>query len=249
MTEQDSAFSDPTNNEASDADNAIQAGVEDLGVQDSAVQQPLPPTDLVVADPVKWPVELPVTPPVAAPVVEQALPQVVQPPVKTDPVVELKQPEAAVGFAALIQNIKTEGTPEQKRMILGIEQYMERMTPGLSMDFNDGARHQHMLWKLLQGVIERAPQEQFKRMWSIILGYFEQHKDGVFGDRYIYRFSEYWHQGEAELAAFQRIINVIRLTSNAEERAKGLRQVDLSRSLEQGFSEQGRQRVVGFYQQ
>ena len=164
------------------------------------------------------------------------------------PIVEQTQVKDLSAFELMVQKIKTDGTAEQKRLILGIEQYMQRMTPGMQVDFNEGARHQHTLWKMIQGVIERAPQDQFKKMWSILLAYFEEHKDGVFGDRYVYRFSEFWHQGESELNAFQRIINVIKLTSNPQERELGLRQVDLNRSLDEVFTEQGRQRIMAYYQ-
>lgn len=174
---------------------------------------------------------------------------VVSAPQKTAPVVSLKQPAAAEGFRALIEKMKTDGTKDEKKLIANIEQYMQRMAPGQPMGGDDGARNQHALWKVIQGLVERAPQEEFRKLWNILLGYFEESKDGVFGDRYIFRFAESWHHSEAELTAFQRILNVIKLTSNANERSKGLRQVDLGRSLETGFSEEARQRLLSFYQQ
>lgn len=188
--------------------------------------------------------------PAAAPApVAPAPAPVVSAPVKTAPVVQMKQPEAPKGFKAMIEEIKANGTTEEKKLIANVEQYMTRMAPGLPMSGDEGARHQHALWKVIQGLVERAPQDQFRRLWNILLGYFEENKDGVFGDRYVFRFAESWHHSEAELSAFQRILNVIKLTSNANERSKGLRQVDLGRSLETGFTEEARQRLLTFYQQ
>lgn len=210
-------------------------------IESAAVEQASMKVDSIASTTAEAPAAAPA--PVAKPAVVTTAPQ------KTAPVVSLKQPAPVEGFRAAIEKMKVDGTKDEKKLIANIEQYMQRMAPGQPMSGDDGARNQHALWKLIQGLVERAPQEEFRKLWNILLGYFEESKDGVFGDRYIFRFAESWHHSEAELTAFQRILNVIKLTSNANERSKGLRQVDLGRSLETGFTEEARQRLLTFYQQ
>jgi len=150
-------------------------------------------------------------------------------------------------FETLINKIKESGTATQKTLILAIETYMEKMKPGMPVDDATGARNQYVFWKTISGLVERAEKDEFKKLWSILLGYFDQYKDGAFHDRYVFRFSEFWHYSISELNAYQRVINLIKLTANAKERESGLKQVDLERTLAEGFSEEARQRIITFY--
>ena len=192
----------------------------------------------------------------AKPAIEEtpvnAAPAVIEPP-KVEPkvVVEVQKtttPEPTEGLSVMLAAMRKDGSASQKGLIYALDTYVERMAPGKPMDAETGAKHQHALWKAVQNVIESSPDGEFKRLWSILLAYAEEHKNGVFGDRYLFRFADQWHQSESELTAFQRAMNLVRLTSNPRARAKGLKQVDLQRSLEETFTEQGRARVLGFYQ-
>ncbi len=148
----------------------------------------------------------------------------------------------------LLAQMRKEGTQAQKNLIYALDTYVDVMAPGKPMNSETGARYQYTFWKAVQTVIESSPEGEFKRLWSILLAYAEKHKNGVFGDRYLFRFADQWHQSESELTAFQRAMNLVRLTSDPEQRAKGLKQVDLQRSLEETFTEQGRSRLLNFYQ-
>lgn len=163
------------------------------------------------------------------------------------PVVQDTSPAAPSDFEATVAKLKSEGTGAQKATILGIEQYIDNMKPGKPLQHHDGAMHQYRFWKLISHLLETAPQEEFRKLWAILLLHAKQHSEGVFADRYVFRFAEHWSQNVAELNAFQRIINIIRLTADPEKRAAGLKQVDLNRSMEEGFTETARQRLISFY--
>lgn len=176
--------------------------------------------------------------------VEETPPEPVKP-------VEVKQtkvePEAISDFLSKVEEMKVSGTSAQKILIASIEKYVKDMAPGKQIEVNAGARSQYSLWKAISYVVETAPAEEFKKLWSILLAFFEEYKDKAFHDRYVFRFSEYWMWPLVELNGLHRIINLIKLTSNAKERAKGLKQVDLDRSLAEGFSDEARQKLISFY--
>jgi hypothetical protein len=192
-----------------------------------------------------------------APIVEQTgtttapVAQVVAQPPKVEekqPVVEVVEKAVAPStFAAQVENLMKNGTTGQRGFIAAMEKYLAAMHPGKQMDGDDGARHQFALWRAISTAVERLPYDEFKTIWTLLLGYFEEYKDGVFHDRYIYRFAEYWTQKEDDLHAFQRIINILKLTSNPAMREKGMKQVDLNRSLAVGYTEEGRGRILTFY--
>lgn len=178
----------------------------------------------------------------------QVVDQTPQEPVKPIEVKQTKvEHEAISDFLSKVEEMKVSGTSAQKILIASIEKYLSDMAPGKQVEVNAGARSQYSLWKAISYVVETAPSEEFKKLWSILLAFFEEYKDKAFHDRYVFRFSEYWMWPLTELNGLHRIINIIKLTSNAKERTKGLKQVDLDRSLAEGFSDEARQKLISFY--
>lgn len=169
----------------------------------------------------------------------QATPAVVSNTVKTD----------NSDLAKVQKTVLEEGTRAQKSLIASLDRYLTKMKPGMPVNPDEGARNQYMLWRTIQGVIENSSTEEFKKLWYIVLTYFNNYKTEAFGERYVFRFSEYWVQSEEELKAFQRILNLIILTADSKTRTKSLSQVSIPRTLEEGFSELGRQRILSFYNQ
>ncbi len=152
-----------------------------------------------------------------------------------------------MGFEAQIATIRSKGTTHQKNLVSALDSYVEKMHPSQTPTDDEGARHQYNLWRALIFVIDQSPQDEFKKLWYIVLAYFEEYKQTVFHDRYVFRFSEFWQWSDDQLTALQRLINIIKLTCNVDTRAKGLKQVDLNRSLDTGITDIGRQKLVSFY--
>lgn len=257
MLDQDQTTPNPAELDAAEQTGSDQSSQQNSaeGTGDAAPetpevpQPPLPETPVVQEPPA--PIEAVVT---AAPVVVEvkapeapAAPVVQTTQAKTDPEVLNTEAKALEGFDALIAELKATGTSSQKALISSFEQYAFNMQPGKPMDSEKGAKHQYTFWKTIQHLVENSPEGEFNKLWSILLAYAHQHKSGVFGERYIMRFTEQWRQSEDELAAYQRIINLIKLTADPQTRAKNMREVNISRTLELVFSEQGRQRVGNFY--
>jgi hypothetical protein len=157
------------------------------------------------------------------------------------------KPPTYTEFHARMDQLRLSGTQAQKVLIASLDRYVEDMAPNKPIQDAVGARNQYNLWKAISYIAETAPSDEFKRLWQILLAYALEHTDGVFQDRYVFRFSEYWTWSEHELNGLHRILNIIKLTCDPATRADGLRQVSLDRSLTEGFSDDARQRIVMFY--
>lgn len=215
--------------------------VEETIVQDEILQQDKPEEVKPVVEEVVQPVveEKPVevVKPTAAPRVEQ---RAVQDNTKT----------AKQNFTNIddyITSLKETGTVSQKNLIAALEKYLEDMRPRKPILSEKGAEFQYQFWKTLQAVAEHSSNEEFKSLWTIILAYFDKYQEEAFHYRYVNRFSEYWSHDVDELSAYQRLINLIKLTAVPKERALGLKQINLNLSLGLVFSEQARQKITNFY--
>lgn len=175
-----------------------------------------------------------------------AAPVVVATPAVSGTVVKTDTQSTGSDFSSLVSQMKKSGTLAERTFIVQMEQYIDLMKPGKPVTAEVGARTQTALWRTILGVIERSG-EEFQKLFNLLLAYFEEYKNDVFHERYIFRFSEMINMPPEELAAYQRIINLIKVTCSPLGRNQSLKQVDLNRTLKDGFTEQGRQKVLAFY--
>lgn len=182
------------------------------------------------------------------PVVEEPLPTpVVKAQPAPAPVVEkliVKQEDNS--FEAKINRLRQSGTAAQKSVIAKMDSYFAQMKPGLPVDPVKGGAHQLAFYMALRQVCETETTE-FREAFKLILEYFRQYKDGALGDRYIFRFTENIQLTNTAMRPFLGLINLLRVAAEAKSREQVLKQVDLTRSLETGFSDQARQRIIQFF--
>jgi hypothetical protein len=208
------------------ADNTTQTPeVSDAGTQDTSTQ---PKTNSKQTQQA----------PAAAPVVMVTKPTPVATPKQTAPVV--------TPFSDFVANLTTTGTTSQKYVIGIINSYISDMAPGIKMTQVDGAKHQEYLWNLIKNVVNLDP-EEFKKAWTVLLAFFNNYADGVFNDRYVFRFFEVVNLDPASIAGFQNILNLIKLTAEPSTRAASLKQVDLEKTTNKGFTEKAKQNIMSFY--
>lgn len=158
-------------------------------------------------------------------------------------------PNKKVGltFEQKIADLKKTGSVHMQSLITELEIYVFKMSPGKPIDNTDGAHMQYVLWKTIDKITRTAPREEFKALWSVLLGYFYNYRDSVFNERYVYRFAEQWNHSTVYLEMLQRVINLIKLTCDQSSMQKGLNQVSLKRTLDDGFEEEARQRIISYY--
>ncbi len=219
-------------------EEVVNQAMADASISVTPVQEETPVTEPIVEQVAE---EIPV---VEAPVVKEVVQPVVEAPVEK--VVNVI-PQTNDDFLIRIQIIKETGTIREKFVIDSIESYIDKMAVGKPINNDSGAKQQYNLWKLISNIIESSSNEEFNKLWNILLAYFKEYEKGVFADRYVFRFSEYWSWSIKDLNALQRILNLIKVTCDNSKRSVNVGKVDLNRTLAEGFSEEGRGRVISFY--
>jgi hypothetical protein len=186
--------------------------------------------------------------PAEAPVAEAA-PVVAAPPLVQEVAGTADETPAAplTEFQQAIKKIMDEGTAVQKQVVQRLEAYVESMAPGKPVEPSTGAALQYELWSVIEFIFDAAPREEFTMLWNLLLAYFREHEKGVFGARYVNRFSESWKNSSMKLTGFQRILNLLSVTARPENRAEGLKSVDINSTLTNGITPEGRARILGFY--
>jgi hypothetical protein len=160
------------------------------------------------------------------------------------PVVNSAEPN----LEAVFEQMRQTGTVYEKMTMASLDAYKNNMTPGLPVSPDAGARQQYNLWKLLEALVEASPEAEFKKLWSVTLAFIHGNINGVFNDRYVYRFADQWVWGLGELNAFQRLLNLATTTANSATRKNDLRRVSIDKTLAEGFSEKAKQRLGNYYQ-
>lgn len=127
--------------------------------------------------------------------------------------------------------------------------YMENMDPKMHMDPKTGQRHQKLLYTVITNIINRLEGTDFQATWTQLLRLFRENKDGVFAERHVFRFFEYVDLDREQRAAFQRLLVLLVHTADIKSRELVLKQTDMSKVLQYGVTEEGRQRVLGYYNQ
>lgn len=174
-----------------------------------------------------------------------AAPQVVE--VKAAPAVQNTAPVAktATDFDNYIAKLKVSGTHLEKAFIAQMEDYIVKMAPGRPVTVQEGASNQLGLWRLIKHTLNTTT--EFNTLYGMLLGYANAHRNGVFHDRYVFRFAEHFTFDPIEINAFQAVLNLVNVTCVPGDRKAVLKQVDMKRTLSMHWSEEARQRVIKFY--
>lgn len=163
------------------------------------------------------------------------------------PVVLSAQQATSTTLESMIEEIKRADNSAAKFAIAGIESYIANMRPGTPIQKNEIVMHQTGLWHTLHNMLENT-EDDFNKVYSVVLGLFHKHKDGVFNEHYIFRMMSDVTLDEEEIRAFQSLINLVKVTADPIGRQQALKQnVDISRTLANVFTENARQKILAFY--
>lgn len=130
--------------------------------------------------------------------------------------------------------------------IAAIMDYMVKMGPGKTMTLEEGNRHQVTLFRSIRSVIEFTGQE-FQLSMVLMLRLFDEYKNDVFHERYVFRFMDSIPLGQDERRAFERILNLIKISAAVSGRKEALRQVNFQKTLQYVFSEDSKQKLMSFF--
>ena len=155
-------------------------------------------------------------------------------------------PKVSQALADLINKTKASGDRVSCDTIDGFLTYIEEMKPGRQMQPSDGARHQVNLYRLIQFFVNTQSND-FNNLFATILKIVDEFKDGAFNGRYAFRFTESMVLNKNDINSFTRFMNLLTTASAVKGRQEAIRQIDFNRTLEHGFTDEGKQRVLHFF--
>lgn len=149
------------------------------------------------------------------------------------------------------------GIPDADRVLknvpaahqIGIQRLLEycvKMNPSKPIEIQEGVKAQVALFRIIQNTINRED-TYFRQLFAAILALFAYEKTGVFKEENVFRFMDSITLNDVERKAFTRLINLVKLLGPKESRAVALKQVNFTSSLQYGLTDEGRQRVLGFF--
>lgn len=162
-------------------------------------------------------------------------------------VVEASQPVAADaalqdGLANILKDVPAAHQIDINRILM----YIERMAPKRPIDTKSGVTEQVALYRSLQNIINRQ-ETYFTQLFSAVLYLFKTEAKGALGDKYRMRFMDNITLHAGDRKAFQHLTQVLAILADPKSRDLGLRQVDMSKALENGLTAQGQQRVLHYF--
>lgn len=155
-------------------------------------------------------------------------------------------PQISTSAKSLIDQLKALSDSAALNVIDGIAQYMQNMAPGKVINPVDGARQQVILYRTLQNAIN-GTQRNFRLLFATILKIVDENSKGAFSGAYVFRFTDAVVLNTEDRQGFLRIMNLILTAAAVEGRQIAVRHVDFTRSLQYGVTEEGRVRVLSFF--
>lgn len=134
-----------------------------------------------------------------------------------------------------------------KTVIEGVYQYIANMRPNMPVTPEDGARQQVNLFRNLSTLFNRV-EGDFSLVFPAVLKLFEHHSDGVFAETHRFRFMDQAHQlGSKDRIAFHNMVHMLSSLAAPSDRQSMLKQIDMTKAMEHGFTESARNRVRTFF--
>lgn len=154
------------------------------------------------------------------------------------------QPVAAE-FSSLVATIRKTGTASAVTLVSFMETYVERMKPGKITPSSEIQHMQSGLYDQLINVIEFSPANEFKRLWNIAIAFVKQYGDSAFSPVYYSRGAKDWKRDPQQFTTLTNLLNLLQVSATDMETLN--EQVSVSAVMANGFSEEARGRMIGFY--
>lgn len=151
----------------------------------------------------------------------------------------------SAGFAAMIAKERKEGTANAQHLISFLDTYVNVMRPRKITSSADVLQMQEGLHDVLVSVIEKAPSNEFKRLWRLAIAYFTEYQDGCFGPLYINRGVKDWRRAPSQFDTLSSLSNL--LIASAQDIKTVSQTVNVNAVAGRGFTEEGRGRLINFY--
>lgn len=164
------------------------------------------------------------------------------------PVAEITEPSQALSASeqVIADLLEKAETPAVRGFATALGNYLDAMGVTKAIPPEQGARHQVMFWRAIQAMINGGGKE-FRMGWNAFLAVMQNEREGVFAERYMFRFVEQISIPKSDYDAFCSILNLAHVTADPKGRQLALKQVDMNKTLASGYNDEGRQALLSFY--
>lgn len=135
-----------------------------------------------------------------------------------------------------------------QRVMSILNAYADKMAPRKPVSDAVIIEQQRLLFEAILKTINDSG-EDFEKLMKKVLAFFEQHKNGVFHETRVFRGMDSIPLSQNDRTAFTRLLNLFKLVANPQSRKLAIKQVDLHASLQYGVTEQGKNRLLTFFNQ
>jgi hypothetical protein len=126
-----------------------------------------------------------------------------------------------------------------------IQNYIEAMSVKAPNPVQ-GGQWQKTLYLLLKQVLSEADPGKFREEWNAILNVAQANAESVFHENYIFRFPQHWNLSDSEGTVFRRLITLIKMTSDPQNRFQQNNAIHLERATA-GLTETQKNNILNFY--
>jgi len=129
-----------------------------------------------------------------------------------------------------------------------IQPYLDAMRPNKPITMQEAAEQTESLYRLMESIFKNnTTQEAFNAAWSKFLSIVKQYRDEHFHETKVYRGVPQWSLGNIAYTKFTRLTQLALETCDEGPNSKFLRTINLDRFFTEGFSEEDKQKIMGFY--
>jgi hypothetical protein len=126
-------------------------------------------------------------------------------------------------------------------------EYIDAMGINKTMDSVQGANNQVKLFSAVKAIINSATADSFQITFATLLRLFDEMQNGPMHGAYLFRFTEDVRLNTDDRKSFNNVMNMLTFTGPVEGRAEAVKQINFQKTLEFTFTEEGRRRVLNFF--
>lgn len=146
----------------------------------------------------------------------------------------------------LIAKAQAEASSAGRVILQNVLDYMQAMDPKKPVNADIGSRYQVSLYRAITRTINNLG-DDFDLVFTAILRLFADNGSDVFAERFVFRFMDSVNLSSDEIKGYQRLLNLLINTADPKGRASGLKMTDFNKTLEFGLTEEGRARVLTYF--
>ncbi|SAK83924.1 hypothetical protein AWB81_04252 [Caballeronia arationis] len=145
-----------------------------------------------------------------------------------------------------IENLMKDASIPAKIVLNTINEYLDKMKPGMPISVKDGTQQQVNFYQALISAINNL-EADFRPTLTAILALFHHHREGALRETHVFRFVQHVPLSKEHRKGFEKIVTLLKTLADPKSRQAVLKQVDFQPLLAYGLTEKGRTRLTAYF--